>query len=514
MRAMMPSWMWTLAIGVAMPSPVAASDVARGVVHVDEPIGRILALNGVQSGPLPPNLEDPLLTNAFRAAHVSLVRLPQDLGFVDGYDLDLALTLGDIFPDAAADPDDPGAYRFEHLDQFIKAIKDAGAEPLWEAQYDIGQDANTWAPNGNQAGRAPRDPARWVRVVLNVLRHLNDGWADGHHWDVRYVEFPNEPCGLGGYDCSSAAPGHDGRPGRRRLYDDFARLLRAVRRYNADSGHDVQVAGLALPASHAKQSLPELLKVLKRAGLALPIFSYHDYAWPEEMARNAWQLHRALDRAGFKRTALWNTEWNWPITQPPEDLRATLNLDEQSAFVAAHNAQVKSLVQGAWDAGVVSRAIRSAAGSERRDPSEFFYFYLDQRRAGPAPGTPKPAYYGWTMMDEMARLTPDRLKAEISMSSPTLLAGRSIDGRRLSLLLAHFCSSYTSGCAAEQPYEVRLIGTEPGAAYVVTEEVLDGSASAPSSRQARVVAGDPALILSGTIRLWSVRYLVIEPAGS
>ena len=39
----------------------------------------------------------------------------------------------------------------------------------------------------------PKDYAKWARVCEHIIRHYNEGWADGFHFDIRYWEIWNEP---------------------------------------------------------------------------------------------------------------------------------------------------------------------------------------------------------------------------------------------------------------------------------------------------------------------------------
>jgi hypothetical protein len=39
----------------------------------------------------------------------------------------------------------------------------------------------------------PKDFDRWARVCVNIIRHYNEGWADGFRHNIRYWEIWNEP---------------------------------------------------------------------------------------------------------------------------------------------------------------------------------------------------------------------------------------------------------------------------------------------------------------------------------
>jgi len=62
-----------------------------------------------------------------------------------------------IFPDFDADENDPASYDFTFTDWLMTAIKKQGCE--------------------------------------HVVRHYNEGWADGFHYDIKYWEIWNEPEG-------------------------------------------------------------------------------------------------------------------------------------------------------------------------------------------------------------------------------------------------------------------------------------------------------------------------------
>ena len=38
----------------------------------------------------------------------------------------------------------------------------------------------------------PKDFAKWARICEHIIRHYNEGWADGYHWNLEYWEIWNE----------------------------------------------------------------------------------------------------------------------------------------------------------------------------------------------------------------------------------------------------------------------------------------------------------------------------------
>lgn len=430
-------------------------------VDLNTNLGRIQPFNALQGGPkpLPTNTSDADLTERFRAAGVDLVRFPQD----DGFDY----TLAGIFPDASRSPDDPSAYRFEKIDAYAQAIKAAGAEPLWEATYDIGS-GDRWI-GCCQAGRPPRHLKKWASVIEHVLMHWNEGWANGYRWNVRYVEFINEPFGLGGFR----------RDQPQWAWEAYAALTDVVREYNARYGQSVKVVGYANPilASRLTEDLSLLdgfLNYIRTNNVPLDIFSYHNYDAPADQLRVAQAIRQRLDAAGYSQVPLWNSEWNMWEANIPAEVRGNESL--HSAYIAAHNAQTKMLLQGIWNNAITYRANRPGAKGTGHQSYEYMYFFAD--------GRPKPAYFGWLIFKQMADETPLRLESTFPTETGlTMLAGKSADGARLNVLLSAWSSQ-------SQTYRLQIRGLVPGTRYAFERYVVDQSTAALSPVQSGEIASN------------------------
>ena len=89
-----------------------------------------------------------------------------------------------IFRDFDADENDPQNYDFTFTDYIIKGIIDAGVEPYYRLGVTIENQAfikpyNTFPP---------KDYNKWARICEHIIRHYTEGWADGHHYKIRYWE--------------------------------------------------------------------------------------------------------------------------------------------------------------------------------------------------------------------------------------------------------------------------------------------------------------------------------------
>ncbi len=262
-------------------------------VHVDfsTSSGTIANMNGVQGPPqwkLIPQMD---LTQYYVDAHVPMVRFPQD----DGYDY----ALSSIFPDASADADDPASYHFDDIDDLLESVLATGAEPIWQAIYDIGPNEN-WGMECCQGGDQPDDSEKWADVVKHVVMHWNDGWADGHEWGISHVEFINEPVVCGGFV--------DDKEVIFAVYRDFVDALES---YEQEYGRELVLMGPAadlpedyhLTVDYYVQFLDDLLQ-----GRRIDIFSMHTYRLtPWEIYEGSVAIKEIADAFGMP---VCNSEWN------------------------------------------------------------------------------------------------------------------------------------------------------------------------------------------------------------
>jgi hypothetical protein len=317
----------------ALPPSTALPSHRELTVHVDyrETIGAFNRLSGAQGSPSPDVEGDREKIELFRDFHVSLCRFPQDCK-------PNSLTLAAIFPDGAANPDDPASYHFSAVDRHIRSARQAGCEILWQSSYDVGL-SDSWM-GGNLGGRAPRDVTRWCRVVERCLEHFNNGWNGGFTYGVRYVEFVNEPNGLGGFRGGDAS----------RLIPAFLAFLDMVARYNQKHPDTpVKACGPGIPFSWDEWKsweprLRKLLATLKEKKSALPVLSFHTYGRdtsPLANAQIAAAYRRLLDEYGMKGTELWNSEW-----QGSDFLVKSLGIREPPARAHFTEQELKTFSKG------------------------------------------------------------------------------------------------------------------------------------------------------------------------
>lgn len=96
-----------------------------------------------------------------------------------------------IFKDFDRDPADPSSYDFALTDLYIQAICDCGTQVFYRLGVSIEH-----APLKRNV-YAPKDAQKWARICEGIIRHYNEGWANGFHYNIQYWEIWNEPEGEG-----------------------------------------------------------------------------------------------------------------------------------------------------------------------------------------------------------------------------------------------------------------------------------------------------------------------------
>ena len=121
-------------------------------------------------------------------AHIPYSRLHDMGGLYGGY---LYVDIPNIFRDFSADENDPASYDFPFTDLLIKQMMAAGAEPI----YRLGVTIENYQKIRAYRIDPPSDYDKWARICEHIVRHYNEGWADGFEYGIKYWEIWNEPDG-------------------------------------------------------------------------------------------------------------------------------------------------------------------------------------------------------------------------------------------------------------------------------------------------------------------------------
>lgn len=211
------------------PKPKSAT------VKVDFSIstGKVKPMHGMCNGPVSYGAD---LSEAFREIGVPIVRF-------DATDTAMsrcAVDISRIFKNPDADPSDPDSYDFACTDKYVDAAMYSGAKVI----YRLGESLDLL---GAVQMNMMSDIDALSRICVNVIRHYNDGWAQGRHYGIKYFELLNCPEGKGDFS---------------KVFEIYKRLANAVKLYD----EDIKVGGLSFESfADAK----ELLRAAKKNRIPL-----------------------------------------------------------------------------------------------------------------------------------------------------------------------------------------------------------------------------------------------------
>ncbi len=258
-------------------------------------------LNGVNGGPVTHNFRYDA-SGLFTDAHIPYCRLHDIEGSLGGGKF---VDVRNIFPIWELDENDPVSYDFTFTDEYLRRIHESGAE----AFYRLGETIDHGYFKAHV--RPPADAAKWARICANIVRHYNEGWADGFRYGIKYWEIWNEP---------------ENPPMWTGTQEEFFELYRVTSNLLKSEFPGIKVGGFASCGFYAAFSdnpddnltrfirwFDDFLAFVKAPETASPLdfFSWHIYASdPSEVLAHARYCREKLDAAGFGGTESILDEWN------------------------------------------------------------------------------------------------------------------------------------------------------------------------------------------------------------
>ena len=372
-------------------SCLAAVLLAAGTVDVkvdwNAEKGPVKAVNAVGQPPMIGGPANFTMMHYLKEADVPYSRL-HDVGGWLGHGL--WVDIPNIFPDFSADVDDAKSYDFEFTDALLKALTANGVEPY----FRLGVTIENFAGYGYRPRRTmpPTDFAKWARICEHVIRHYNEGWANGFKMNITYWEIWNEP---------ENHPEDDKNPMWRAPFSEYIRFYGVVAPHLKAKFPQLKIGGYGhcgfyagvgsdhIPAANSSPRMEyfvtcshQFLKAVKANGWPLDFFSFHSYSAPTEALRQVRFADEHLNEYGFtrERTERHFNEWL------PYVGHANLGSAKQAAGVAA---ELIGLQNGPVDVACIYDA-RCGVGNY----SPLF---------NPLTYKPHKAYYAFTAFNELRK---------------------------------------------------------------------------------------------------------------
>lgn len=308
-------------------------------------LGKIKAMHGVGQPPFVGI--DFSHVHYLKDAHIPFSRLHDVGGWFGG---NMFVDIPNIFRDFSADVEDPASYDFTFTDMLIAALIENGCEPY----YRLGVTIENYHAHKAYRIFPPADYEKWARICEHIIRHYNEGWADGFHYNIRYWEIWNEP--EDSYDPAENAMWKGTPEEFFHLYRVAAKHLKAcfgdsikigaygacenagvveetvqralARGWGADLS-DLQLDNLQKREYDRIDFLTRFIKMVVDENLPFDFFSHHSYNSVENNLKMQAYAENLLHENGLDHVEIHLTEWN------PAFWEGTRGSSESSAKTAA-----------------------------------------------------------------------------------------------------------------------------------------------------------------------------------
>ncbi|MFQ6083693.1 MAG: hypothetical protein ACE5WD_10070, partial [Candidatus Aminicenantia bacterium] len=283
------SKIWVLLAVTCEKGTVWFDDVFLGVnsdfsyqtfmVDLNKKQGEVKTFLQVNGGPIDPEGRRVDLTWRFQEIGIEYVRTHDWYGPGD---------IHQIFPDLSKDPNNPANYNFAETDTLIEAVKNAGCDIL----FRLGE---SWEdpPVHN---KPPSDFEKWADVCVHIIKHYNEGWANGYQYGIKYWEIWNEPDIVQFWD----GPLEE-------YYKLYEITAKKIKQYDKT----LKVGGPCLANPFGFEFIDGFLNYVKQTGAPLDFFSWHLY-WnsnPYSYVETEQFLENRLASHNFQNVEIINTEW-------------------------------------------------------------------------------------------------------------------------------------------------------------------------------------------------------------
>lgn len=378
--------------------------------------GKIKALHGINNSPMTLNGTRQELTDA----GIPYCRLHDVAGMWGGSHY---VDIPNVFPDFDADPEDPASYDFAFTDAYLRTLANSKVEPF----YRLGVTIENYYKIKPYRIAPPADYEKWAAICAGIVRHYNEGWADGMQLGITYWEIWNEP---------------ENPPMWSGTMEEYFGLYAVTARRLKKEFPAIKVGGYAgcgfysVNREEKKNDafycsfltwFDEFLKFVKSNALPFDFYSWHLYtADPREIVLHANYVDSKLKKYGFGDVENIFNEWN------------CINTGHGNAFVTMKGPVGASFVAAAFalmQKSPIDKAMYYDALPTRSYCGLYYFPSLEVT----------PTYHSFKAFNQLYKLG-NMTRADVSgddSGSVTVLAAT--DGAKSALLLANFeCQTKTA----------------------------------------------------------------------
>ena len=432
--------------------------------------GRFKPMHGIGQPPMT-GLSNSMF-HYLREAGIPYSRLHDVGGWMGG---GLYVDIPNLFRNFDADETDPASYDFVYTDAIIEGLVKAGCMPYVRLGVTIENE------HMRKAYRIfpPKDFEKWARVCEHVVRHYNEGWADGYRFGIEYFEIWNEPDDC--YTLEMSAMWRGTPEEYYRLYSVTAKHLKAcfgdtikVGGYGHcgvyEYAQDEDLCGLSHPDTYIYDFtisfLHGFLQYQRATGAPIDFFSWHVYDNCHEstredfcvIAEHADYVRRILDRYGYERAEHHLNEWNLHTDAAHRD--APLAAAKSLAFMLMMQKTSTDLMCY-YDGGLGYSMYRCLINPDH--------------------GYPYRTYYAFAAYNTLYRLGNE---VAASTTDEHVFVGAGVNGGRAAVVLANtnaYDVTLTLDLAGFAATDVQILRIDEGHRYTLTGETIDGALTLPAA---------------------------------
>lgn len=257
--------------------------------------GPVKPMNAVNNGPAGSAVRQTGNFEAYKAAGFPYARL-HDSAFYSGYGGDFSVDVHRIFRNFDADADDPASYIFEPTDEYLSNIAAAGTRIFYRLGAAIEH-------NYKLGTYPPKDYLKWAKICEHIIRHYNEGWANGFFFGIEYWEIWNE------FDCRNQDGSH---PCWQGTFSEFAEFYSVAARYLKGRFPHLRIGGPAFASIWDEAAADTFFKVMRRDNVPFDFLSYHAYMSTVKSFRDTVaQANKVFSAYGYGKTEKILNEWNY-----------------------------------------------------------------------------------------------------------------------------------------------------------------------------------------------------------
>ena len=201
-----------------------------------------------------------------------------------------------IFPNFDADVNDPESYDFACTDEAILVCLDAGTETYFRLGQTIEHQVK------KHGTIPPKDFHKWAQICEHIIRHYNEGWADGYKLNIQYWEIWNEP----DLDPDDSTNKRTWGGTKAQFFD----LFEITSKHLKKCFPNLKIGGPALAWN--EDWADDFLKEMQKRQVELDFFSWHIYCnEPQWLVQKAERLKKRLVKYGYENSESILNEWNY-----------------------------------------------------------------------------------------------------------------------------------------------------------------------------------------------------------